>query len=225
MTHVVVVGADKGGTGKTTVSRTMLSYLKSKGIQFRAFDTEAPKGVLQRFHPAETEVVDMLRRSTGMMEVFDKLGDAPVTLIDVRAGLLSELLAKLSKVGLLEAIQAGAMKLTVMHILGASMASFREIRETAGVLGQQGSKHFLVMNHINDASFFDWNADAQEALKAGDGRIDIQQLDSDAAERIESASVPFQEFIEDKKYSMVLRGLTRGWLKDVYDQYDRVLVI
>lgn len=222
MTHVLIVGADKGGVGKTTVSRTLLSYLKSKKIEFRAFDTESPKGVLQRFHPSETEIVEM-RRSTGMMEVFDKLAKSPVTLIDVRAGLLSDLLDKLSKIGLLEAVQAGVMNLTVMHILGASMASFREIRETQSVLGQQGSKHFLVMNHVNDTAFFDWNAEAQEALKVGNGRIDIQQLDPAAAEYIEAAGVPFQDFIEDKTQSFVLRGLARGWLKDVYDQYDRVL--
>ena len=222
MTQVIIVGADKGGVGKTTVSRTMLSYLKSKGVKFRAFDTEAPKGVLQRFHPNETEIVEM-RKSKGMMEVFDKLGSAPVTLIDVRAGLLSDLLTKLSKIGLLEAVQAGKMRLTVMHILGASMASFREIRETATILGQEGAKHFLVMNHINDSDFFDWNADAQEALKVGDGRIDIEQLDSAACEHIEAAGVSFKDFIEDPQYSLVLRGEARGLLKAVFDQYDHLL--
>jgi hypothetical protein len=220
--HVVVVGADKGGVGKTTVSRTLLSYFKSKGIEFRAFDTESPKGVLQRFHPSETEIVDM-RKTSGMMAAFDKIGTSPVTLIDVRAGLLSDLLSKLTTIGLLEAVKAGAMKLTLMHILGASLASFREIHDTQAVVGAQGSKHILVMNHINDSAFFGWNADAQEALKVGDGRIDIPQLDTEVAEHIEVASTPFQDFIEKTDESFVLRGLARGWLKEVYDQYDKLL--
>ena len=46
---VVLVGADKGGVGKTTVSRTLLDYLTARKIPTRAFDTEWPKGTLKRF--------------------------------------------------------------------------------------------------------------------------------------------------------------------------------
>jgi hypothetical protein len=224
MSDVIIVGADKGGVGKTTVSRALISYLKAKNVQLRAFDSEYPKGVLKRFYPAETEIVD-LSKSAGRMEVFDKLSQSPVTLIDVRAGLLSDLLGKLSKIGLLESVQGGALKLTVMHLLGSSIASFREIRETQTVLGQTGSRHILVLNYINDSSFFAWSPEAQEALTAGDGRINIEQLDTAAAEHIDASSLPFEDYIADpdRKYSMVLRGEARGWLKDVYSQFDQVL--
>ena len=48
---VVVVGADKGGVGKTTVSRTLLDYFSANNVPTRAFDTEHPRGTLKRFHP------------------------------------------------------------------------------------------------------------------------------------------------------------------------------
>jgi hypothetical protein len=41
---VILVGADKGGVGKTTVSRALLDYLIAHNIPTRAFDTESPKG-------------------------------------------------------------------------------------------------------------------------------------------------------------------------------------
>ena len=37
---VIIVGADKGGVGKTTVSRTLLDYFIAHQIPTRAFDTE-----------------------------------------------------------------------------------------------------------------------------------------------------------------------------------------
>ena len=43
---VIIVGADKGGVGKTTVARTLLDYFTAHQIPARAFDTEAPKGTL-----------------------------------------------------------------------------------------------------------------------------------------------------------------------------------
>src|SRR6516165_12254288 len=41
---VIVVGADKGGVGKTTVSRTLLDYFSANNVATRAFDTESPRG-------------------------------------------------------------------------------------------------------------------------------------------------------------------------------------
>ena len=97
---VVIVGADKGGVGKTTISRTLLDYFSAHQIPTRAFDTEAPKGTLKRFHPAITEIIDMTL-IPDQMKVFDTLNstDASVTVIDVRAGLLSHTLRSLTDIG------------------------------------------------------------------------------------------------------------------------------
>src|SRR5712672_4706355 len=109
---VIVVGADKGGVGKTTVSRTLLDYFDTNNIPTRAFDTESPKGTLKRFHPDVAEVVDMTA-IPDQMKVFDTLNatDASVTVIDVRAGLLSPTLRSLSDIGFIEAARKGQITL------------------------------------------------------------------------------------------------------------------
>jgi MinD superfamily P-loop ATPase len=56
---VVLIGADKGGVGKTTVARTLLDYFTAHQVRVRAFDTEVPRGTLKRFHPETTEIVDI----------------------------------------------------------------------------------------------------------------------------------------------------------------------
>jgi MinD superfamily P-loop ATPase len=58
---LILVGADKGGVGKTTVARTLLDYFTAHHVPTRAFDTEAPKGTLKRFHRDVSEVVDATR--------------------------------------------------------------------------------------------------------------------------------------------------------------------
>jgi len=106
---VLIVGADKGGVGKTTVSRTLLDYFVAHQIPTRAFDTEAPKGTLKRFHPDATEVVD-IALVPDQMKVLDTLSvtDAAVTVIDVRASLLSPTLRALRDIGFIEGRQEGA---------------------------------------------------------------------------------------------------------------------
>ncbi len=153
---VIVVGADKGGVGKTTVSRTLLDYFSANNVPTRAFDTESPRGTLKRFHPDITEIVDMTTTSD-QMKIFDTLNavSPSVTVIDVRAGLLSPALASLRDIGFLDAAKSGQITFAVFHILGPSIASLDEIAETANFM--EGAKYFLVKNFINNTSFFEWD--------------------------------------------------------------------
>src|SRR6202035_2973809 len=119
---VIIVGADKGGVGKTTVTRTLLDYFSARKIPIRAFDTEAPKGTLKRFHGDVTDVVDVTR-IPDQMQFFDSLSDSTVTIIDVRAGLLSPTLASLRDIGFIDAAKKGQITFSVLHLLGPSGAS------------------------------------------------------------------------------------------------------
>jgi hypothetical protein len=153
--------------------------------------------------------------------VFDNLAKAPITVLDLRAGLLSKTLQRLSDIGLLEAVKAARIRLTLLHILGSSVASFQEIAGTSAVLA--GGKHYLVKNHVNEATFFSWSSDAAEALKMGSGIINVPKLDELAMEHVETLGVPFSAYNENPDNSMVLRGLVRNWLRAVYAQLDTVL--
>src|SRR5438270_13400843 len=114
---VIVVGADKGGVGKTTVSRTLLDYFSANNVPTRAFDTESPKGTLKRFHPDITEVVDVTQASD-QMKIFDTINSAEATVIDVRAGLLTTTLSALRDIGFMEHAQTSNFTFAVFHILG-----------------------------------------------------------------------------------------------------------
>ena len=197
---VVVVGADKGGVGKTTVSRTLLDYFSANNVPTRAFDTESPRGTLKRFPPDVTEIVDMTV-TADQMKIFDTLNaSAPsVTVIDVRAGLLSPSLASLRDIGFLDAAKSGQITFAVFHILGPSIASLDEIAETANFM--QGAKYFLVKNFINNTSFFEWDqaTHASYFRKFKDAiEITIPKLNEMAYEQVELASVLFLTFVANK---------------------------
>jgi hypothetical protein len=228
---VVVVGADKGGVGKTTVTRTLLDYFTMHDVRARAFDTEMPKGTLKRFHREVTEIVD-ITSVADQMQIFDTLSSATpdVTIIDVRAGLLSPTLQALSDIGFLDAAKKGDLTFVVFHILGSSIASLSEIQETSAFMND--AKYFLVKNFINNTNFFEWDLATyagyfkkfKEAIE-----LTIPKLNEMAYEQVDLASVPFLNFIENKKpngeptnYSFVLRGYVRHWLSKVLAEYDRI---
>jgi hypothetical protein len=225
---VVVVGADKGGVGKTTVARTLLDYFTAHHVPTRAFDTEAPKGTLKRFHSDITDVVDVTAVAD-QMRIFDTLSDANVTVIDVRAGHLSPTLRALRDIGFLDSVKKGQFTFVVFHILGSSIASLNEIEETSTFTGD--ASYFLVKNFINNTSFFEWDqATHASYFKKKDAIvITIPKLNEMAFEQVELASVPFLTFVANKgpkgeatNYSFVLRGYVRHWLGNVWAEYDRI---
>jgi hypothetical protein len=226
---VVVVGADKGGVGKTTVSRTLLDYFSANNVQTRAFDTEHPRGTLKRFHPDVTEIVDVTS-TPDQMKIFDTLNTVGPSVIDVRAGLMSPSLAALRDIGFLDAAKSGQITFAVFHILGSSIASLDEIAETASFMS--GAKYFLVKNFINNTSFFEWDqatyASYFNRIKDAT-ELTIPKLNEMAFEQVEIASVPFLKFVANKgvhdeaaNYSFVLRGYVRHWLANVWSEYDRI---
>lgn len=226
---LIIVGADKGGVGKTTVTRVLTDYLDAAKFPFRAYDTEHPRGVLKRFRPAETEVVD-LTEVTEQMKVFDTLQTNPVTVVDIRAGLLSPTLRTLANVGLLEMVAAQQVTLVVLHVLGPSLASLEEIEETAGLI--PGAHHFLVKNHINKTQFFNWDETLMQrsGAAARSGVIEVPQLSEMATESVDTQGTTFTQFVNNQRadgqnanppHSFVLKGYVRTWLKDVFASFDR----
>ena len=228
---VIIVGADKGGVGKTTVARTLLDYFTAHQVATRAFDTETPRGTLKRFHPTLTEVVDMTLVAD-QMKIFDTLNssEAAVTVIDVRAGVMSPTLKALRDIGFIEAAKKGQITFAVFHILGPTIASLDEINETAAYLGD--ARYFMVKNFINNTHFFEWDEATHSSYfkQIRDAvEVVIPKLNEMATEQVELASVPYLTFIANKKqsgepaaYSFVLRGYVRHWLGNVWSEYDRI---
>ncbi len=227
----VIIGADKGGVGKTTVSRTFIDYLSQNGCAVRAIDTEWPRGGLKRFYPQLTDVVD-ITQVKNQIKVFDD-SERPVshvTVIDVRAGLLSTMLETLRDIGFLDFSNRGHFNLVVLHILGPTIASLDEILGVGTAVGS--ANYILVKNFINDTTFFEWQPDTYSRYLngiSGAREIVIPKLNELACENVDLAHVPYTQFIADRNaegevatYSFVLRGYIRHWLTQVWAEYDRL---
>jgi hypothetical protein len=228
---MILVGADTGGIGKTTVSRTLLDFFSSRKVATHAFDTERPRGALARFHQGITDVID-ITAVPDQMKIFDTIASssAQVTVVDIRAGLMPATLRALRDIGVFDKAKKDQLNLAVFHILGPSVASLEEIAETAKFVGD--ARYVLVKNFADDTTTFDWDQQTYNSYfnRIKDAvEIKVAKLSETACEQVEWASVPFASFIADRKAngeaasnSFVLRGYVRHWLNNVWAEYDRV---
>lgn len=226
-TTLILVGADKGGVGKTTISRVLLDYLAENEIKTRAFDTEAPGGTLQRFYGRITEVVNMAH-TADQMRIIDTLDESPdtVSVVDVRAGQMRTILETLLEVGFLDAAAAGEFNLMLFHILGSSIASLDEISETAPYAAD--AHYYLVKNFVSDGSYFEWDPGTYRSyfnqVKSAT-EVTVPKLNDLAYEQVDLAGMPFTKFIGDRSNSFVLRGYVRSWLERIFEEFDEAGVL
>lgn len=216
---ISIVGAEKGGVGKTTFSNVLLGYFDERGIQCRAWDSESPKGNLKRSFPNRAEVVD-LETVDGQVAVFDTLQQSPATLIDMRAGILTDTVSLLHTLGCVRLAEQGLIRLALFHMIGNSVASFQELADIAKSLGS-GVKHFVVVNHhTNDASFFEHIDGVSKDVLNGSIVINVPKLATRAMEFVDEAAMPFREFGRDPNRSFTGRGFVNAWLEKIYPQLD-----
>ena len=228
---IILVGADKGGVGKTTLSRALLDFLARKNVLARAFDTEHPRGTLKRFHPTIAEIVDFTNVAD-QMKVLDTLETANVrvTLVDLKAGNLSIALDTLDRIGALEAARNGQFGIGLFHVVGPAIASLDEINEIAKYVN--GIDYIIARNFINDTNFFEWDQQTHKkyfAKQNSASQIDIPRLNEMAYEQVDLASATSKDFIDNKngdgspaKFSFVLRGYVRKWCNDLDRELERL---
>jgi len=209
---IMIVGADKGGVGKTTVTRALLDYLEKNEVPIRAIDTEPGEtGVLKRFYPR----ADMLNINSvpGQMKMVDSATAKAVTVVDAHANLLSPILKSFHKIDIMDDVRRGALRLMVLHVIGPTVASTSEVPAVVAAL--HGAHLVQVRNYVNEDAVF-----VDDPVQPS---IDIPNLDETSCEAVDRAGEMFAAFIADNKNSRVLRGYVRAWLNDVHASFDRVV--
>ena len=231
---LILAGADKGGVGKTTISRALLDFFARKNVLTRAFDTEFPRGTLKRFYPAIAEIID-LGNVAHQMKLLDTMetSNVPVTIVDLKAGNMTYALDLFERIGVLEAARAGAFNLGLFHVIGPSIASLDEIAEIAHYL--PGMNYVVARNFINETNFFEWDAATQRKYFAAIPKaqeIAVPKLNEMAYEQVDLSGVTFKDFIDNKandgspgKFSFVLRGYVRKWCSEIDEQFAHVKLV
>ena len=156
-----------------------------------------------------------------------------VTVVDLKAGNLSNALDIFSRIGVLEAAASGAFNLALVHVVGPSIASLDEMNEVSGYT--KDISYVVAKNFINETNFFEWDDRTYQKYfaKLSDAReIEIPKLNEMAYEQVDLAGVTFSDFIanQDSKggagnFSFVLRGYVKKWMSDLDGELGRLKLI
>lgn len=224
-----IVGGDKGGVGKTTVSRLLVEYFDEMKRPARSFDTEYPRGSLARFSPDSTKLID-ITTVKAQIELFDSLASSAAPhILDLRAGTFTSVLKTFEDISILEQMREGQLQLYFFHVIGGNYEALGEVADAMTQLPID--RHIVVKSYATDPDFVFWHESDIRAkfLQAGGTELAIPRLDELVYETVDTNSVPFRNFIanraadgSDAAYSLVLRGYCRKWLGEIFASFSNL---
>src|SRR5580658_5539191 len=195
---VIVVGADKGGVGKTTVARTLLDYFTAHHLPTRAFDTESPKGTLKRFHPEHCDIVDVTSVAD-QMGFFDAVKKGQLNFIIFH--ILGSSIASLNEIEDTAAFAVDSKYFLVKNFIN--------------------NTSFFEWDQATHASYFRKLKDAIEVTIPKLNEMAYEQVELASVPFLTFVANKGAKG-ESTNYSFVLRGYVRHWLGNVWGEYDRI---
>lgn len=229
MANIHLIGGEKGGVGKSLVSRLLAQYLIDKELPFLGFDTDRSHGALMRFYAgfASPVVVDKYEALDAIIEAAVEQPERRI-LVDLAAQTQEPLARWMEESGVLELAAEGGFTLNYWHVMDAGKDSVDLLARLFDRFGDR-LKYVLVLNQLrgDDFSIFKKSGEAARAQAVGARTITIKKLNEGAIQKIDATSSSFWAATNsaDKETTglgMMDRQRVKMWLRSAYAELESV---
>jgi hypothetical protein len=193
MTNIHLVGGEKGGVGKSLVSRLLAQYMIDNDIPFLGFDSDRSHGALLRFYEgyASQVVIDSYEGLDAIVEAATENPGRRV-LVDLAAQTQERLTQWMEESQLLEVAAELGLHIRYWHVMDAGKDSVDLLKR---LLDRHGDKlqYVLVLNEIRGGDFriLDQSGERERALGLGATVIHLKRLHEVSMIKIDASSASF----------------------------------
>lgn len=223
MAQIHLIGGEKGGVGKSLVSRLLAQYLIDHQRPFIGFDSDRSHGALMRFYAGYASPVRVDRYDTldAIIEAAVEDPDRTV-LVDLAAQTQEPLQRWIDESGVLEVAAETGVTLRYWHV----MDNGRDAVDLLGkVLAAYGDRvqHVLVRNQLrgDDFKLLEASPAYAQAQALGAASLSIKHLNDAVMQKIDATNSSFWAASQaaDKDATglgMMDRQRVKVWLRDAY---------
>lgn len=225
-----LVGGEKGGVGKSVLSRVLAQYFIDKKIPFKAFDGDLSHGALMRYYREFSDPVDIRNFESADRIIEEVAESGHHVLVDLPAQASFTIDRWMAESGLVEFCSDNGIDLTLWHVLDDGTDSVRLLERTLSTYGD-GPDYVLVRNYGrgNDFSFFDASGAKALAESFGARIVDLPALNAGAMRKIDRIGASLWAAANNKDETLgptlglLERQRVRVWLNNAYKALDAVL--
>ncbi|MEP7300364.1 MAG: mobilization protein [Caldimonas sp.] len=227
-TNIHFIGGEKGGVGKSLMSRVLAQYMIDHEQPFLGFDTDKSHGALMRFYAGYASPV-----TVDKVESLDAIVEAAVDvpgrriLVDLAAQTHDPLATWMEEAGVLSLADELGMKLFYWHVMDSGKDSVDLLRRLLDRFGT-GLSYVIVRNQVRggDFSVLEQSGEQARAIAMGAHVVSVKKLNEAVIQKIDNTSSSFWKAKSSDKDSSGLglmdRQRVKMWLRDVYREIDEV---
>jgi hypothetical protein len=230
MTRLHFIGGEKGGVGKSVVSRILAQYFIDRQIPFLGFDTDKSHGSLLRFY-ADFAAPAIIDRYEGLDRIVDAAAEQPDRriVVDLAAQTQAFLAQWMEESGLFDVRDELGLSLTYWHVMDSGRDSADLLVK---LLDQFGDRLPLVvvLNEVRGGDFAIAQSSGvlDRAQDLGATTMTLRRLQDSTMQKIDAHGTSFWAASnrgsgkDGSALGLLERQRVKNWLHRAYEEIDRV---
>jgi hypothetical protein len=217
------IGGEKGGVGKSLLSRLLAQYFIDHSVPFAGFDTDRSNSTLTRFYADYVHAV-----TPEAYESLDRIVETAVeqpgrrALVDLAAQTHDPLVKWMDESGVLDLADVSGISVQYWHVMDSGRDSVELLRRLLDRFGQR-LQYVIVKNQMRgeDFSILDRSGQLVRAVGLGAKVMELKRLHDTIAQKIDARNVSFwsaknSQAIDGASLSLMERQRLRLWLNHAY---------
>jgi hypothetical protein len=193
LSKIHLIGGEKGGVGKSMVSRLLAQYFIDQQIPFIGFDTDRSHGSLTRFYAdyASAALVDRYEALDAIIEAAVEQPGRRV-LVDLAAQTHDPLVRWMDDSGVLDMADVSGIALTYWHVMDSGRDSVDLLTRLLDRFGQR-LHYVLVRNQLRGDDFgqLERSGQLERARGLGAKVMDLKKLQDTVVQKIDARNASF----------------------------------
>jgi hypothetical protein len=227
-----LVGGEKGGVGKSLVSRLLAQYFIDHQMPFVGFDTDRSHGALLRYYAGYASPV-LADRYEALDAIVESAVEVPGrrVLVDLAAQTHAPLVQWMDDSGVLDLADVSGVTLTYWHVMDSGRDSVDLLSRLLDQFGPR-LRYVLVRNQLRGDDFTQLERSGEQARAEGFGArvITIKRLHDTVVQKIDAANASFwaaknntgENGGASPALGLMDRQRLKMWLAHAMSEIDRV---
>jgi hypothetical protein len=226
-TKIHLIGGEKGGVGKSMVSRLLAQYFIDHDLPFVGFDTDRSHGALLRFYAdyASPALIDRYEALDSIIEAAVEQPERRV-LVDLAAQTDEPLVKWMDESGVLD-MQDSGFTLSYWHVMDAGRDSVDLLSRLLDRFGARVN-YVLVRNQLrgDDFSQLEKSGQLARALELGARVISLKHLQDAVVQKIDARNSSFwaarnASATDGPGLGLMERQRLKMWMANAYSELEK----
>jgi hypothetical protein len=228
-TKIHLIGGEKGGVGKSMVSRLLAQYFIDNALPFTGFDTDRSHGALMRFYADYASPV-AIERYEALDEIVEAAAAQPGgrVLVDLAAQTDAPLVKWMDDSGVLEMQADGLFTLHYWHVMDNGRDSVDLLARLLDRFGER-LNFVLVRNQVrgDDFSQLEKSGLGERVLAMGGNVVSIKRLHDAVVQKIDANNSSFWAATNPSSgggpgLGLMERQRLKTWIAHAYGEFRRL---